>query len=113
MSYEAFRRKGVSGSAAASGEAKWVREWTVHVEQFLEGVIATCGQQDWQKNMNYAVKLSTAFYAEKLLDADHYLDWIVSSLAEASSERLPHLDCVGSGILEGNDYVRPARTTDG
>ena len=85
----AFRRKGVSGSAAASGEAKWVREWTVHVEQFLESVIASCGQQEWQKNMNYAVKLATAFYTEKLLDAEHYLDWVVSSLAEASLERLP------------------------
>ena len=85
----AFRRKGVSGSAAASGETKWVREWTVHVEQFLESVIATCGLRDWQGNMNYAVKLAAAFYAEKLLDPDHYLDWIISSLAEASLERLP------------------------
>ncbi|KAK3691002.1 RNA polymerase II mediator complex subunit [Vermiconidia calcicola] len=85
----AFRRKGVSGSAAASGEVKWVREWTVHVEQFLEGVIGACGQKDWQRSMNYAVKLATAFYAEKLLDVDHYLDSVVSSLAEATLERLP------------------------
>ena len=86
----AFSRKGVSGSTAASGELKWVREWTVHIEQFLEGVIATCGQvEDWQQKMNYAVKLATAFYAESLLDADHYLDWIVSSLFEAPLERLP------------------------
>ncbi|EGP82635.1 uncharacterized protein MYCGRDRAFT_50989, partial [Zymoseptoria tritici IPO323] len=50
----AFRRKGVSGAAAASGESKWVMEWTVHVEQFLEGVIASCGQPDWQAKMDYA-----------------------------------------------------------
>ncbi|KAK4539851.1 hypothetical protein LTR36_010312 [Oleoguttula mirabilis] len=85
----AFRRRGVSGVAAATGESKWVREWTVHVEQFLEGVIATCGQPEWQTRMNYAVKLATSFYVEKLLDVDHYLDWIVSSFAEASVERLP------------------------
>ncbi|KAK3112928.1 RNA polymerase II mediator complex subunit [Teratosphaeriaceae sp. CCFEE 6253] len=85
----AFRRKGVSGVAAATGESKWVREWTVHVEQFLESVIATCGEQGWQLKMHYAVKLVTAFYSEQLLEADHYLDWIVSSFRKASIERLP------------------------
>lgn len=86
----AFRRKGVSGSAAASGEAKWVREWTVSVQQFLESIIATCGQQqEWRKSANYAVKLVTAIYAEKLLDMNHFLDWIVSSLATATLEKLP------------------------
>ncbi|KAK3656346.1 RNA polymerase II mediator complex subunit [Elasticomyces elasticus] len=85
----AFKRKGVSGVAAATNETKWVHEWTVHVEQFLEGVIESCSQQDWQMKMTYAVKLATAFYSERLLDADHYLDWIVSSFNEVSMERLP------------------------
>ncbi|KAK4966440.1 RNA polymerase II mediator complex subunit [Elasticomyces elasticus] len=85
----AFKRKGVSGVAAATNETKWVQEWTVHVEQFVEGVIESCSQQDWQMKMTYAVKLATAFYSERLLDADHYLDWIVSSFNEASMERLP------------------------
>lgn len=85
----AFRRKGFNEAQAASGEIKWVREWTVNVTQFLEGVMGACGQPDWQKNMNYAVKLATALYSEKLLDVDYYLDWIVSSLAESTMERLP------------------------
>lgn len=85
----AFRRKGVSGAIAASGENKWVREWTIHVEQFLEGVIASCGQPQWQAKMNYAVKLATSFYTERLLEREHYLDWIVSSFAKASPEALP------------------------
>ncbi|KAK4495399.1 hypothetical protein PRZ48_013730 [Zasmidium cellare] len=85
----AFRRKGVSGAAAASGESKWVREWTVHVEQFVEGVIATCGQAGWQSKMDYAVKLATSFYAENLLERDHYLEWIVTSFAQAPMDRLP------------------------
>lgn len=84
----AFRRKGISGAAAASGESKWVREWTVHVEQFLEGIIASCGQPQWQARMNYAVKLATSFYTERLLERDHYLDWIVSSFTEAAPEAL-------------------------
>ncbi|KAK3674384.1 RNA polymerase II mediator complex subunit [Recurvomyces mirabilis] len=85
----AFRRKGVSGAAAATGESKWIREWTISVEQFLEGVIATCGEEDWQMRMGYAIKLVTAFHTEQLLDKDHYLDWIVASFGEAELERLP------------------------
>ncbi|KAF2482136.1 transcription mediator complex subunit Med12-domain-containing protein, partial [Neohortaea acidophila] len=50
----AFRRKGVSGSATAVGESKWLLEWTTHVEQFLEDVIASCGQEGWQRRMGYA-----------------------------------------------------------
>jgi mediator of RNA polymerase II transcription subunit 12 len=85
----AFRRKGVSGAAAASGESKWVMDWTVNVEQFLEGVIASCGQPDWQTRMDYAVKLATSFFTERLLERDHYMDWVVSSFAGAKTETLP------------------------
>lgn len=85
----AFRRKGVSGANTVSGEQKWIRDWTINIEQFLEGVIATCGQPDWQAKMDYAVKLATAFYSERLLERDHYLDWIVASLAESPAQRLP------------------------
>ncbi|KAM3421216.1 hypothetical protein BST61_g1624 [Cercospora zeina] len=85
----AFRRKGVSGTAAAAGESKWVREWTVQVEHFLESVIAMCGQPEWQSKMDYAVKLATAFYTERLLETDHYLEWIVTSYAQAMLDRVP------------------------
>ncbi|RMY24605.1 hypothetical protein D0867_01265 [Hortaea werneckii] len=85
----AFKRRGISGAAAANGEMKWVREWTAHVEQFLDGVIAMCGQQDWQTKINYAVKLSATFYSEKLLDTEHFLEWVVSSFIEASIDTLP------------------------
>ncbi|GAB7359604.1 hypothetical protein MBLNU230_g6788t1 [Neophaeotheca triangularis] len=85
----AFRRKGISGAAVASGEQKWIREWTVQLEQFLEGVIAGCGQPEWNAKVNYAIRLATYFYIELLLDTEHYLDWIVSSFSEASLERVP------------------------
>ncbi|KAK4609375.1 Mediator of RNA polymerase II transcription subunit 12 [Fulvia fulva] len=84
-----FRRKGVSGTAAASKESQWIREWTVSIEQFLESIISTCGQPDWQSKMDYAMKMATSFYAERILERDHYLDWIVSSFAQAKMERLP------------------------
>ncbi|KAI7616481.1 hypothetical protein KC319_g19496, partial [Hortaea werneckii] len=48
-----------------------------------------CGQQDWQTKMNYAVKLSATFYSEKLLDTEHFLEWVASSFIEASIDTLP------------------------
>ena len=85
----AFRRKGVPGPAAASGESKWVHEWTVHVEQFLDSIVAMAGSEGWQSKINYAIKLATAFYSEHLLDTEHYLDWVVTSFASSTMERLP------------------------
>lgn len=50
----AIKRKGNSGSTGMSGEQKWVREWTLHVEQFVESTSNGCGQQDWKVKMDYA-----------------------------------------------------------
>ncbi|GAB7345987.1 hypothetical protein MBLNU457_4764t2 [Dothideomycetes sp. NU457] len=85
----AFRRKGVSGAAALVGENKWVREWTILVEQFMESVIVSCGQDDWRNKMNYSVRLVTAFFAENLLDNDHYLDWLLTSFRASSTDQIP------------------------
>jgi mediator of RNA polymerase II transcription subunit 12 len=85
----AFKRKGVSGPAALAGELKWIREWTVFVEQFVDGIIASCGQPGWSRKMNYAVRLGTQFYVDHLLDEEHYMDWILTSLKHSYSERLP------------------------
>ncbi|THW65223.1 hypothetical protein D6D19_09354 [Aureobasidium pullulans] len=85
----AFKRKGVSGPAALAGELKWIKEWTVFVEQFVDSIISSCGQPGWSQKMNYAVRLGTHFYAEHLLDEEHYMDWILTSLKQSSSERLP------------------------
>lgn len=85
----AFRRKGISGAAVASGEQKWIREWTIQLEQFLEGIITACGQPVWHVKVNYAIRLATYFYMELLVDAEHYLNWIVSSFRNASLDRVP------------------------
>lgn len=85
----AFRRKGVSGSAAYGGELKWIREWTVFVEQFVDGIIVSCGCDQWQGKMNYAIRLMTHFFSETLLDNDHLFDWLLSSFETSSLERLP------------------------
>jgi mediator of RNA polymerase II transcription subunit 12, fungi type len=50
----AFKRKGTSGSLSHGLETKWVREWTVSVQQFIEGVISACGKEGWRNKMTYA-----------------------------------------------------------
>lgn len=50
----AFKRKGTSGSLSQGLETKWVREWTLSVQQFIEGVIGSCGKNDWRTKMTYA-----------------------------------------------------------
>ena len=50
----AFKRKGTSGAFAVGGEAKWIKEWTSHVEQFIESIIDSYGAVDWKDLINYA-----------------------------------------------------------
>lgn len=50
----AFKRKGTNGALAVGLEAKWVRDWTTNVQQFVEGVLSTCGAADWKIKMRYA-----------------------------------------------------------
>jgi mediator of RNA polymerase II transcription subunit 12 len=49
-----FRRKGVSGTFAMGGEAKWIRDFTVCVEQFVESTVGSCGEKDFKIRINYA-----------------------------------------------------------
>lgn len=48
-----FRRKGVSGSLSLVAESKWIREFTVCVEQFLEGLVSGFGQSSSTFRLNY------------------------------------------------------------
>lgn len=56
-----FRRKGVSGTFAMGGEAKWIRDFTVCVEQFLEAIVATCGEKDFRTRISYAYVFSAVY----------------------------------------------------
>ena len=49
----AFKRKGTGGAFASGGEAKWIQDWTISIEQFLEGLIQACGTPHWQHNVLY------------------------------------------------------------
>lgn len=85
----AWMRKGASSTGGMGGELKWVREWTVFVEQFVDSTISTCGQESWRDKMDYTIRLASQLYIERLLDQDHYLDWLLTSLESSEVERLP------------------------
>ncbi|KAL5358219.1 mediator of RNA polymerase II transcription subunit 12 [Aspergillus floccosus] len=85
----AFKRKGTSGAVVIGLEAKWVREWTAHVQQFLEGLVAACGTADWKMKMTYAVGLTARLFFERLLDDEQYLGWFLSSLEAAPLNTVP------------------------
>ncbi|TFA99025.1 Mediator of RNA polymerase II transcription subunit 12 [Trichoderma ghanense] len=86
----AFKRKGAPGGAfAIAGEFKWIRDWTVFVEQFIESVTSAFGEPDWKAKVTYAIRLATHLYAEQLLDRDHYLDWITSGLEHSPQSKIP------------------------
>ncbi|TQS39095.1 hypothetical protein Golomagni_00384 [Golovinomyces magnicellulatus] len=85
----AFRRKGVSGTLAMGGEAKWIRDFTICVEQFLESIIEACRETDFKVKFAYAIRLATLFHAERLLDRENYMDWLITSLENTSQVRLP------------------------
>ncbi|KAE8139634.1 mediator of RNA polymerase II transcription subunit 12 [Aspergillus pseudotamarii] len=85
----AFKRKGTSGTLALGLEAKWVRDWTATVQQFLEGVLGACGSAQWKMKMTYAVSLTARLFFERLLDHDQYLGWFLSSLEAAPVNTVP------------------------
>ncbi|QSZ31014.1 hypothetical protein DSL72_000575 [Monilinia vaccinii-corymbosi] len=84
-----FKRKGASGAFAMGGEAKWVRDFTVCVEQVLENIVGSCGKNDFRRRIYYAIRLAAHFHAESLIDREHYIDWILSSLEATSQSKLP------------------------
>lgn len=85
----AFKRKGVNGAFVMGGELKWARDWTVFVEQFVDAVVSTFGQNEWKARVTYAIRLAASLYSEQLLDRDHYLDWIVSGIENSPQARIP------------------------
>lgn len=55
----AFKRKGVNGAFVMGGELKWIRDWTVFVEQFVDSVVSSFGDPDWRAKVTYAYVLPT------------------------------------------------------
>ncbi|KAJ8127546.1 hypothetical protein O1611_g6090 [Lasiodiplodia mahajangana] len=85
----AFKRKGVNNTFVMGGEVKWIRDWTLCVEQFVEAIISAFTETDWKAKVTYAIRLATHLYAEHLLDRDHYMEWLVVSLESSNEAKLP------------------------
>ena len=49
----AFKRKGNNGAFTAGGEAKWIKDWTTNVEQFIEALLDSCGTHEWKTEITY------------------------------------------------------------
>lgn len=49
----AFKRKGYAGVMGSAGELKWIREWTTHVEQFVDNAIEADCDETWKAKMTY------------------------------------------------------------
>ncbi|KAI1494580.1 transcription mediator subunit Med12 [Biscogniauxia mediterranea] len=85
----AFKRKGVNNTFVMGGEVKWIRDWTLCVEQFVEFIVSAYTDNEWKAKVTYAIRLATHLYAEHLLDRDHYMDWLVSGLENSNQAKLP------------------------
>jgi mediator of RNA polymerase II transcription subunit 12 len=48
----ATKRKGVS-TLVMGGEGRWIKDWTVSVEQFIEHVYFTFDEEDWKSKVHY------------------------------------------------------------
>ena len=49
----ASKRKGTSGAFSIGGESKWIKDWTLNVEQFLDLLVSSCGVSEWRSNIIY------------------------------------------------------------
>ncbi|KAI1335325.1 transcription mediator subunit Med12 [Xylariaceae sp. FL0016] len=85
----AFKRKGVNNTFVMGGEVKWIRDWTLCVEQFIETIVSAYTEDDWKAKVTYGIRLATHLYAEHLLDRDHYMDWLIAGLENSNQAKLP------------------------
>ncbi|KAK0718895.1 hypothetical protein B0T21DRAFT_295905 [Apiosordaria backusii] len=83
------KRKGVSLTVSLGGEARWIKEWTVSVQKFVESVLFSFDDKEWKARVQYAVLLSTHLYEQNLLDREPYMEWLVSSFENSNQNRLP------------------------
>ncbi|KAH8886728.1 hypothetical protein GQ53DRAFT_335573 [Thozetella sp. PMI_491] len=90
----AFKRKGVNPALVMGGEAKWIKDWTISVEQFVESLAQNPGppdETDLQRKrarLYYGIKLASVLYIQQLLDREHYLEWLISSLESSHQAKL-------------------------
>lgn len=84
-----LKRKGPGTNPASGSEHKWLREWTVGIEQFADSTLRQSDQSNWRGSVQYVLQLCTRLYQENLLEREHYLDWVVKSFATSGLNQTP------------------------
>lgn len=86
----AFKRKGTANvSALAESELRWLKDWTLTVQQFVEAFLVELNLEKGtgEERLQYAARFARQLYLERLLDHDHFLNWMLVGLRNAA--RLP------------------------
>ncbi|CAK7204262.1 RNA polymerase II mediator complex subunit [Sporothrix eucalyptigena] len=86
----AFKRKGTANvSALAESELRWLKDWTLTVQQFVETFLVELNLEKGQgeDRLQYAARFARQLYLERLLDHDQFLNWMLVGLRNAA--RLP------------------------
>ncbi|KAK0664470.1 putative mediator of RNA polymerase II transcription [Cercophora samala] len=83
------KRKGVSLAQSFGAEVRWIKEWTVSVQKFVENVLFSFDDKEWKAKVQYVVLLATHLYEQHLLDRETYMEWLVSSFENSNQNRLP------------------------
>ncbi|KAK4231450.1 putative mediator of RNA polymerase II transcription [Podospora fimiseda] len=85
------RNKGGVMSAAhrLGGEIHWIKEWTGHIEKFMENVLFMAGDNDWRSKVDYSIVLVSKLYEQHLLDREHFMEWLVSGFEGSKHQKLP------------------------
>ncbi|KAJ2991492.1 hypothetical protein NUW58_g2492 [Xylaria curta] len=91
----AFKRKGVNNTFVMGGEVKWIRDWTLCVEQFVEAIIGAFTEEDWKAKVTYAQVLAASDIYNSpdrdiLLPLSVQLGSLIESLMSASSDSFVH-----------------------
>ena len=83
-----LRRKSSSTVSTGSTENKWLREWTSHIEQFIDSSFEAHGHSSWRLKFNYALILASRLYYDGLMERDHYLGWITDAVTTSELAKL-------------------------
>ena len=85
----ACKRNRATGAIVAGGESKWIKDWTVQLQQFVEALVNGCGAYEWKRKFTLGLQLLMHIYREHLLDRDAFLEWLCGSLESATIDTVP------------------------
>lgn len=98
----AFKRKGPSAGGSVGGDVRWIKDWTMFVEQFVDSVVSAPDESGWKAKVTYAyvslpAPCSHMFVIGPVLTTQQHPPRYKSLLGAPRSPRsLPRLDHLGA-----------------